>query len=182
MNPRIIFEALIIGLFVVGGLFWLNRRETANADEWHKATIAAKADVKTKTVIQQHFDTVYATTRAGYVEYRDRILHDTVIPPTIREKEIIAHTDTIVAACDSMQKADTSLIAALRHELKLAENPPGAPRLGYYAEGLYDFVQREPVARLGATMRVFGPLDLSAAVSGQRGVKPQALVGVRVRF
>jgi hypothetical protein len=188
INPRIFFEAAIVVLFVIAGLFWLERRDAANAEDWHKAIAAAKAKTAADTKPQQTATAHYDTVEHNWISYRDRILHDTVSPPTAREREIFAHADTVRLAADTVIKTDTVVIHDLRVETKIAENPPSAPRLSYYGEALYDLVQRAPVGRVGATLRVFGPLDLSAAVgadlpaSGERGVKTQALIGIRVRF
>lgn len=188
INPRIFFEAAIVVLFVIAGLFWLERRDAANAEQWHQQLAVAKAKTAADTKPQQVATVHYDTVEKRWISYRDRILHDTVNPPTAREREILAHADTVRLAADTVIKTDTVVIHDLRVETKIAENPPGTPRLSYFGEALYDLVQRAPVARVGATLRVFGPLELSAAVGadlpsqGERGIKTQALIGVRVGF
>ena len=182
ISPRTFLEIAVAVIVGVAGLFWLRSHEDTATRDWKRQLAEAQAKVATDTKTQQAATVHYDTVEKAWIKYRDRILHDTVNPPTVREREIIAHADTVRLAADTVIKTDTVVIHGLRTEAKIAENPPSLPRVGLFGEALYDLVGREPVARLGADVRVYGPLDLSVAVQAQRSVKPQALVGLRWRF
>jgi hypothetical protein len=76
----------------------------------------------------------------------------------------------------------------LKRELDVWQNKPGPARIQAFAEGLYDLAHSVPVARLGVTARLVGPISVSAAGeyaaprAGQSNPAFRANVGVRYNF
>lgn len=181
MNPRIWIEFAVAVILFVVGLFWLRDREAANADEWHKALQVAQAKVKVQTIIQHDASVHYDTVEKSWIKYRDRILHDTVQRVTARERDIITHADTLRVACDTLKKADTSLISSVKTEAKIAESPPGK-HIQFFGEALYNLIDRQPVARAGVELHIFKALYLTGAEEVSYRNKPRTLVGGRINF
>jgi hypothetical protein len=178
-----IVVGVMLGLLAI---FWLNSHDATAAAEWKRQLAVAKAEVKTRTIIQRQASVRYDTVHVAWTRYRDRILHDTVTPPTVREREIIAQADKPVAACDTLKVTDTSLIGAQKKEIAVAENPP-AKHIQFFGEALYNVIDRLPVARAGVELHVWRSLyivgagEWDTAPVGQAG-RLRGLVGARVNF
>jgi hypothetical protein len=103
-------------------------------------------------------------------------------------REVAVACDSALAAQDRRIAARDTLVGALHRELNVWQNKPGPPRVQAYAEGLYDLAQMVPVARVGVTARLVGPISLSAAGeyaaprAGQSNPAFRANVGVRYNF
>jgi hypothetical protein len=186
MSPRTWIEIIVGVLALVAFFFWLASRDASASAEWQQKLAAARAVVKTKTIIQRQASIQYDTVRVKWVTYRDRILHDTVNPPTVREREIIAQADKPVTACDTLKVADSGLIHAQANEIKIAESPP-SKHVQFFGEALYNVVDRLPVARGGVELHVWRQLYIVGAgeyqvpSTGQPG-QGRLLVGGRLNF
>lgn len=136
--------------------------------------------IAVQTAVVAHADTVYDTTRVGYIQYRDRILKSGTA--TKRDSATFKKADAVVTACDTLKGASRQLETVLR------DAPTGVRRLQTYGEVLYDFSARAPVARLGATAKIVGPVSLSGAVdisippAGESHVTTRLLLGARINF
>jgi hypothetical protein len=144
-----------------------------------------------KTPFEQKADTAKAATTAAtlWLPARNNYLaakQRTAAVPAAREVAVAC--DSALAAQDRRIVARDTLVGALRRELDVWQNKPGPPRLEAYAEGLYDAVNAVPVARLGASFRVAGPIDAiaqaeyAAPKAGQSNPSFRAVAGIRYRF
>lgn len=185
MNRRLIYE--IIGIVLIAGAFlWLKRGEDQRLADWKQALHDAKVQTAIDTKSQQAATVHYDTVERNWVTYRDRILRDTVHPATPREREIIAHADTVRLAADTVIKRDTVVIHDLRVETKIAEHPPGPKRFTLYVEPSYDLLHAAPTARAGADVRLFSGLSATTAIDltipPAEKARARALVGIRYTF
>jgi hypothetical protein len=145
------------------------------AEAAHDTTTHAEALVA-------HTDTLWLPAKNNYLGIRDR---NAGVPAA---HAVGVACDSALAAEDRRVAARDTLVGALKRELDVWQNKPGPPRLQAFAEGLYDVIHSTPVARIGATARVAGPIDLSiggdysAPPSGQSTPVFRATVGVRFRF
>ena len=136
--------------------------------------------IDSATVVVAHTDTVYDTTRVGYIQYRDRILHSGTATP--RDSATFHKADAVVAACDSSKIAHTNLETVLKNK------PTGVRRIQAFGEAMFDIAHQVPVIRAGATIAILGPVSLSGAV--EYAAPPtttanpgfRALAGVQVKF
>jgi hypothetical protein len=133
-------------------------------------------------VLVAHTDTLWLPAQKEYITVRDR----NAANPAAHALGVAC--DSALAAQDRRVAARDTLVGALKRELDVWQNKPGPPRVQAFAEGLYDLAHSVPVARLGLTARVAGPISLSAA--GEYAAPPagrsdpafRATVGVRYTF
>ena len=167
-----------LGAAVAAFLLWWGYGKYSEYNDLKDAEQNRKIDAA--TVVVAHADTVYDTTRVGYIQYRDRILKSGTATP--RDSATFKKADAVVVACDTLKSAHVQL------ETVLKDKPTGWRRVQSYGEALYDFNQRVPVIRAGATVAVVGPVSLS--VAGEYAAPPagtstpsfRAIAGVRVAF
>lgn len=139
-----------------------------------------KQKIETATAVVAHADTVYDTTRIGYVQYRDRILRSGTATP--RDSATFKKADAVVMACDTLKSSSRAL------ETVLKDPPTGVRRIQAFGEALYDVAHQVPVIRAGATAKVVGPVSLSLAgeyaapPAGQATPALRALAGLRIDF
>lgn len=179
----------LVGVFLAGMLvLWGYGKLFGGSDE--EADRAADNTASAVNVAART-DTIHDTTVVSYAVYRDRIL--TSGKPTTIEKTTFAKCDAIVLSCEARHAADTMVSFRLREELEIAKKRRAGPRVQGYGEGMIDFINQAPVLRIGATVRLFGPVILSAAgdvmVGGAYSQRPdvpaiqtRALAGVRINF
>jgi hypothetical protein len=145
------------------------------AEAAHDTTTRAEALVA-------HTDTLWLPAQTKYLTVRDRNAGNPAA------HEVAVACDSALAAQDRRIAARDTLVGALHRELNVWQNKPGPPRVQAYAEGLYDLATRVPVARLGVTARLVGPVSLSAAGeyaaprAGQSNPAFRADVGIRYNF
>lgn len=148
-------------------------QQTANAA--HDTTARAE-------LLVAHTDTLWLPAQTKYLTVRERTKN---VPEA---RQVAQACDSALAAQDRRIAARDTLTSALRRELKVWQDKPGPPRLQAFAEGLYDVVHAVPVARLGATFRVAGPISVSAAGQyaaprvGNSDPAFRATVGLRYDF
>lgn len=176
---KVIGLALAIGLGI-WGYSWIRHRGDKTpfeqkADAAHEVTDSAQALVA-------RVDTLWLPAQTKYLTIRERTKGNPVA------HEVAVACDSALAAQDRRIAARDTLTGALKRELDVWQNKPGPPRLQAYAEGLYDLAHSVPVARLGATLRVAGPISVSAAgeyaapQAGQSTPAFRANVGLRYNF
>jgi hypothetical protein len=133
-------------------------------------------------ILVAHTDTLWLPAQTRYITVRDRNSGNPAA------HEVAVACDSALAAQDRRVAARDTLVGALKRELDVWQNKPGPPRLQAFAEGMYDLAHSVPVARVGLTARVMGPISLSAA--GEYAAPPagrsdpafRATVGVRYNF
>lgn len=145
------------------------------AEAAHDTTIRAEALVA-------RTDTLWLPAQTKYLTVRARNAGNPAA------HEVAVACDSALAAQDRRIAARDTLTGALRRELVVWQNKPGPPRIQAYAEGLYDLASTVPVARVGLTARLVGPVSLSAAGeyaaprAGQSNPAFRADVGIRYNF
>lgn len=113
-------------------------------------------------------------------------------PPASPEvRACFALADSSRSLCDRRHDADTAALHATQRELTVWQNkpsPPAARRIQAYGEAMYDFTHMSPVARIGATARLLGPVSISGAAdlamppAGDARVTARLLLGARINF
>lgn len=179
-----VIYGVAIGLGVVFGLSVKSCNGPSSRDDvlWqHSVDSAARVTVE-KMKLKVRADTVYDTARVSYVTYRDRILQSGTA--TARDSMTFKLADKVVASCDTVRITSNAVIESVQGEKKLQEQRPGPRRVQFFGEALYNMVAAAPVVRLGMTVKLLGPVDLSLAGEAERRaeVPYRALVGVRIRF
>ena len=130
-------------------------------------------------------DTVWRTRLQGYPVYRDAAI--AANPNNAPLRELAKKCDELMTTCQMRVEAGNNLADSLRKQvadLKVQKKIP-EPRFSAFAEGLYDFVHREPVLRGGGAMRVIGPLSLTIAAEASAGMeesRQRAMAGLRFTF
>lgn len=179
-----LFGVFLAGMLALWGINQLRGGSDAEAD---------KAAVNTATAVSvaARTDTIHDTTVVSYAVYRDRILTSGKATPS--EKTTFGKCDAVVVSCEARHAADTMVSFRLREELEIAKKRRAGPRVQGYGEGMIDFINQAPVLRIGATVRLFGPVSLSAAGDAMIGgayarkadvpaILPRALGGIRINF
>lgn len=197
MNPlKGTFGIIGVGLGAFVVLFlalwtkdWFDRR---NEPAFRKDADTAAAGTAAATGVAAKTDTVYMQGDTVYIRTRNALLNPGAgqPPATAEVRACFAAADDLRRKCEVRHVADVAVSDSLRKELKLWQDRPvpRVKRVQGYGELLYDFVHMAPVARLGATARVFGPVSLSAAgdlsvpPAGESRVTVRGLAGVRIAF
>lgn len=181
-------------VFVLALLFfgynWYRGLAPARLAKWRADSTAVADTTRAATLRSVKADTQYQQGATIYLRGRDRILHDTVHPPSVEVRACYAAADSLFSLCAIRHAADSSEKAALRAELAVARAKPTErpKRLNLFGEGLYDVLHMAPVFRAGAELRLLGPItavgaaDLSIPPAGQSRVNARALVGIRYVF
>lgn len=147
------------------------------AAEQHAATDSALAQIA-------RVDTVRLPALVDYSIVRSRTRN-----ANPQAEEVGKAADKVIALDSAAIQARDTAFARQGRELETWKaGCCKPPRLQAYAEGLYDVAHAVPVARLGATFKVMGPISLSAA--GQYAAPPagssdpafRATVGLRYDF
>jgi hypothetical protein len=176
----IVVGAALLGALALWGFDAYRHRGSKTPFE-QKAD-SAKAETQAATALVAKTDTLWLPARNNYIAAKQR----TAAVPAAREVAVAC--DSALAAQDRRIVARDTLVGALRRELDVWQNKPGPPRLEAYAEGLYDVANSVPVARLGATFRIVGPIAATSAVSyaapraGSSSPDLRATVGIRYTF
>lgn len=176
--------AFLAGLLALWGYNKLFGGSDAEADK-------AAVNTASAVTVAAAADTVHDTTVVSYAVYRDRILTSGKATPS--EKTTFGKCDAVVLSCEVRHAADTMVSFRLRKELEIAKKRRAGPRVQGYGEGMIDFINQAPVLRLGATIRLFGPVSLSAAGDAMIGgayarkadvpaIQTRALGGIRINF
>lgn len=175
----------VVGVFLLfAGYRAYQSAQDAKIAVWKAHAEAAHDTVLVLSKLSAKRDTEYVRGKDVYLKGRDRVLHDTV-PVTPAVRACYESADRLISACELRHSADSSLIAAKDRELSVWKaKPSGETRLQAYGEAQYDFIHLVPVARVGVTARVFGPVYLSAAgdVSIEKHPTARALAGLRINF
>lgn len=172
------------------GYGWNERRKDAELVLWQNKVKLLDDSLLTARAEAARTDTLYQQGRTVYLRGRDRILHDTVHPPSAEVRACYASADKLISACEIRHRADSVVMAQLGGKITLLENKPNpaARRVQAYGEALYDFAHMAPVARVGATARLLGPISLSAAAdlsippAGESHATTRLMVGARINF
>jgi len=180
------------------GIFGYQQYGTWKAGQlvkWRADSARVADDTRAKTLAAVKADTAFLTGKTVYVRGRDRVLHDTVHPPSADVRACYAAADSLLSLCAVRHAADSAVSAALRAELAVARAKPSErqKRFTLYGAGLYDLLNAAPVFRAGVDLRVLGgisgmaegELAVPSAVqcqTGKCGVAMRALVGVRYVF
>lgn len=168
----------LLGAVVSGFLLWkgygiYQQSKSNEMKSWERSVDSA-------AVVKARADTVYDTTRVGYIQYRDRILRSGTATP--RDSATFKKADALVVACDTLKIRGNALVSVLK------DKPSGVRRIQVYGEAMYDFANTVPVVRAGATAKLFGPINLSVAgeyaapEAGSSDPRFRAMAGVRVNF
>lgn len=178
----------LIGIFLAGmlALWGINQLRGSSDAEAERAAQGTAAAV----VVAAKADTVHDTTVVSYAVYRDRVLTSGNATPS--EKATFGKCDAIVLTCEARHVADVAVSDSLRKELKVAKDRRD-PRVQGYGEGMIDFINQAPVLRVGVTIRLLGPVILSAAGDAMIGgaysrspdvpaIQARVLAGVRINF
>lgn len=164
----------------IWGYTWLNHRGDKTAFE-QKAE-AARDTTRAAEILVAHTDTLWLPAQTKYLTVRDR---NASVPAA---REVAVACDSALAAQDRRVAARDTLASALRRELAVWQAKPGPPRLQAYGEALYDLAHSVPMARVGATLRVAGPINLAGAVeyaappAGNSTPSFRATAGLRYNF
>lgn len=144
-------------------------------DTAHQATTVAQAE-RAKALPE------LATAQTAYAVQRASVLASGNATP--REIATLRTVDALLSSVDRVVKADANVIHAQTVELTVWRNKP-EPRLVLYGEAMYDWARAQPVARLGLSVHVIGPLALTA--TGEYAVPTvttkqqwRGLVGLRI--
>lgn len=181
----------IVGLFLAWSAYgWHGRNEAAKEVAWKIAMKAKDDSLLSARTEAARTDTLYRQGRTVYLQGRERILHDTLHPPSAEVRACYESADKLISACEIRHRADSLVIAQLGGKVALLENKPNpsARRIQVFGEAQYDVIHMAPVARIGATARLLGPVSLSVAgdlsmpPAGQSRVTARGLVGLRVQF
>jgi hypothetical protein len=176
----IVVGAALLGALALWGFDAYRHRGSKTPFE-QKAD-SAKAETQAATALVAKTDTLWLPARNNYIAAKQR----TAAVPAAREVAVAC--DSALAAQDRRIVARDTLVGALRRELDVWQNKPGPPRLEAYAEGLYDVANAVPVARLGATFRIVGPIAATSAVSyaapraGSSNPDLRATIGIKYTF
>lgn len=178
------FLLIVAALIVIALVVHYLGNRSADATQFKQATKAAHVVTQGAAAEVARIVPVVVSTRQTYASNRASVLANN---PTAREVVSFQKSDAALLETDRLQTAQTALVAATASELKVWQNPPTPPRLVAYGEAMYDVIRRAPVARLGLTARVIGPVSLSAAgeyaaPSIGNASRTSALVGVRITF
>lgn len=148
--------------------------------QWKVDSTAAAQVTAARHAEAAKLDTAYLKGDVVYVHGRDRILHDTVHPPSPEVRACYASADTLLTLCAARHAADSSEKAALREELRVARAKPTLQprRWSLYGEALYgvtaagpdSVLGAAPVFRLGSELRLFG--GIHAKTEGELRVPP----------
>lgn len=177
--------AITVGGALLGALaLWGfdSYRHRGDKTPFEQKADSAKAATQAATVLVAKTDTLWLPAQTRYLTVRDRNASN----PAAHEVGVAC--DSALAAQGRRVAARDTLVGALRRELDVWQNKPGPPRLEAYAEGLYDLAHSVPVARLGATFRIAGPIAATSAVSyaapraGSSSPDLRATVGIRYTF
>ncbi len=188
----IIVAAGVAAFFLASwGIDWWTGRglekNKAQAEKAHAGTVAAEG-------VSARTDTVYVASDTVYLRTRNVLLNPGAghAPVTPEVKACFAAADDLRTKCNERHVADVALSDSLRKELKVWQDRPisRGPRFQPYVEGLYDFMAPGPVARIGATAKLFRSISISAAADaamparrvGAPRVEFRALAGVRIQF
>lgn len=176
---------IVVGAALLGALvLWAfdSYRHRGDKTPFQQKADAAQAATTAATALVAKTDTLWLPARNNYLAAKQR----TAAVPAAREVAVAC--DSALAAQDRRIVARDTLVGALRRELDVWQNKPGPPRLEAYAEGLYDLAHSVPMARLGATFRIAGPISASSAVSyaapraGSSSPDLRATVGIKYTF
>jgi hypothetical protein len=185
-----------LGAVVAAFLLWwaygkYGEYEDAKVAAWQGKVKTAEASRDSALASSARTDTLYKQGETVYIKGRDILLHPGPgkPPATPEVKACFALSDSLAVLCAKRHDADTAALHATERELKLyQERPSGVQRVQSYGEALYDFSQRVPVIRAGATAKLLGPVLLSGAVeysapqAGKSNPGFRALVGARINF
>jgi hypothetical protein len=175
----VIGSALAIALGIWG---YSAYRHHGDKTPFQQKAEAAHDTTTRAEILVAHTDTLWLPAKTRYLTVRDRNAGNPAA------HEVAVACDSALAAQDRRVAARDTLVGALKRELDVWQNKPGPPRLQAFAEGLYDLAHSVPVARIGATARLIGPISLSAAGeyaaprAGDSNPAFKATLGVRYDF
>lgn len=98
---------------------------------------------------------------------------------------LVRSCNQFIVSCEGARKAAQAVIDSQDVQIKRLEKMKAIkpPRFSAFAEGLYDVVNAEWVARGGIDFRIVGPISLSIAGEAQpKDSKARALAGLRYVF
>ena len=182
---------VLLGFLLVR--WYIGKEARADAERAaFKITVKAKDDsLDVARAEKARLDSALANQVPIYIAGRDRILHDPAKPASPEVRACYEAADKVISACQKARAADSVVIAQQASLIGTLRNPPppkGLARVQAFGEALYDFNQRVPVIRAGATAKILGPVHLSVAgeyaapPAGQSTPVFRALVGARVNF
>jgi hypothetical protein len=174
------FAIVLAGMLAWWGYTYYEHR--GNKTPFQQKAESARDTTKAAEILVQHTDTLWLPARTRYVTIRERNASNPA------GKAVGEACDSLLAVQDKRLAARDTLTSALRRELNVWQNKPGPPRLQAYGEALYDVAHMVPMGRIGATLRILGPIHLSAAgqyaapTAGKSNPDFRAMVGLRYDF
>lgn len=201
ISPWKLVGWVFVGLLLIGGAVWWNRRKDSRyeADKaaW-KAELHARDSVLAD-VVRQRDEASLANTRSVpiYLEGKTRIIHDaagTSAAPAVQACFELA--DQRISACEKSRKADSAVIVAQQAKIKTLESKPEPreKRFQFYGAAGYSVrvdsagTQMAPAFRVGIDSKLIGPVrlmtdgQLSLPGKGHAQSLWQANVMARVNF
>ena len=180
-----------LGLFLaVWGYQTYRTAQGVRVAQW-RAELKAKDDsLKDARAYQLRTDTLYREGKTVYRAGRDRILNNPAKPASPEVKACYESADKLITACEIRHRADSAVAVQLEGKIRLLENKPNpfARRIQPYGEVGYDVLNQVPVIRVGATVRLLGPIagsvagEYAAPRAGKDTPAFRAVAGVRIAF
>lgn len=201
MNPWKLVGWVFLGLALVGGAIWWNRRQ----DSQHAADLALwkqrlHVSDSSLAVASLQRDSATAANTASipiYIQGRDRIIHDAQgTPAAPAVKACFELADQRISKCEASRKADSVVISAQQDKIKVLESKPEPKEkrfqfygaAGYSARSDSAGTQMAPAFRAGIDSKLIGPVrlmtdaQLSMPGKGHSQAMWQANVFARVNF
>lgn len=164
--------------------------------KWRADSTRVADSARVATIRAMVADTVYRTTKQGYIVYRDRLLQSPTA--TAKDSATFGRCDAIVSSCDERHRLDSLVIVAKDRQIAVANAKPSdmPKRWSIYGEALYgvtaagpdSVLGAAPVFRGGSEFRLFGPItakaegELSMPPAGRSKPMGRAFVGIRYVF
>jgi len=180
-----------LGLFLAVWGYQTHRTAQGVEVALWKAALAAKEDsLVFARARQARTDTLYRDGKIVYLAGRDRILTNPQKPASPEVRACYESADKLITACEIRHRADSAVAVQLEGKIRLLENKPNpfARRVQPYGEVGYDVLNQVPVIRVGATVRLLGPIagsvagEYAAPQAGKDMPAFRAVAGLRVSF
>lgn len=165
----VLISAAIVAALAAGIALYLRFRDKRIEERaLDKKEIAAFDSTRDVQTVESNLLAPIATrTARNYRVTRDRILREN--PESAPAKELATVADTALESAAKKIRADSSLIATSSKEIARLQDMKfdTPPRVSLWASGGYDFIQKEPVSKMGAEIRIFEPLSINAYVEAR---------------
>jgi hypothetical protein len=178
--------AATVGAIFLGGSLYLKYRDgqvVKRADDKQEvAAFDSTREVQADTVKARDVARFYDVPR--YRDVARRVVADN--PASAPVREIKAAADKAIESDSASIAARDALLDTQAREIgKLkAMKSMSPPRISLYGSGGYDFIQKEPVSKIGTEIRIFEPLSVNAYLEARTRMLPDSTGGktARVNF